>query len=659
MTGWYSLLSGIALKSILVLGAAALVAVLMRGRSAATRHMVWMAAFAGLLALPLLTVSLPAWPASVAFSPAATFRTDVSPRGQHEIEPHSNADERRSKDRSRFAFTGVHRRPGLSFEVSVLWFAGTAMSLAQMALAWMGVVRIRQKAHPFPGISIDGVAVLQSRPGAMPMTLGLLRPAILLPSDAAGWSAERRQMVLSHELAHIQRGDAATHLLARFGLSMYWWNPLAWLAWRQFVRERERAADDIVLRAGARPSDYAGHLLAIAHAIEAAPRLYGVAVAMARQSQLEGRLLAILDSDVRRGAPRPAAAWIAALATIVLIAPLARLRAQEAQSVPADVDATIRAAAAQKNHEMLDGAAGAAEAYRQYDLARKLLDSSLSIRAEASGQRSVDYGVGLVKLGDLERDRHNFAEAEAFYTKAASVLVGRPESTQAFIDLGVLAMRPNRMGQSGIHPVAFPADPQRAFDYFSQAQAADPAKPGRALMWMAVAREQLKDLEGAERLFKQALDASDPGSSEVATSLRVYAGFLERQGRADEATNFKAKESRIRTQLALFNATEYRRAAGPAPLRVGAGVTAPRLVSKVEPEYSEEARAAKYQGTVVVVVTIDTDGTAQDMRVMRSLGMGLDEKALQAISQWKFSPGTKDGEAVRVVATIEVNFRLL
>jgi TonB family protein len=308
---------------------------------------------------------------------------------------------------------------------------------------------------------------------------------------------------------------------------------------------------------------------------------------------------------------------------------------------------------------MLDGAARAAEAYRQYDLARKLLDSSLSIRAEASGQASVDYGVGLEKLGDLERDRNNFAEAEAFYTKAASVLAGRPESTQALIDLGLLAMRPNAMGQRNIHTAAFPVDPQRAFDYFSQAQAADPAKPGRALMWMALAREQLKDLEGAERLFKQALDAADPGSSEVATSLKVYAGFLERQGRNEEAANLKAKESRIRTQLALHNATAYRRAAGPAPLHVGAGVTAPRLVSKVEPEYSEEARAAKYQGTVVVAVTIDTNGIAQDMRVTRSLGMGLDDKAVQAISQWKFSPGTKDGQPVSVMATIEVNFRLL
>jgi TonB family protein len=75
--------------------------------------------------------------------------------------------------------------------------------------------------------------------------------------------------------------------------------------------------------------------------------------------------------------------------------------------------------------------------------------------------------------------------------------------------------------------------------------------------------------------------------------------------------------------------------------------------------YSEEARAARYQGTVVVATTIGTDGTAQNMQVIRGLGLGLDEKALQAISQWKFQPGTKEGQPVPVMATIEVNFRLL
>jgi TonB family protein len=82
-------------------------------------------------------------------------------------------------------------------------------------------------------------------------------------------------------------------------------------------------------------------------------------------------------------------------------------------------------------------------------------------------------------------------------------------------------------------------------------------------------------------------------------------------------------------------------------------------VQKPEPEYSEEARAARLQGTVVVQVVIGTDGLAHDARILRGLGLGLDEDAIEAISQWQFKPGTKDGQPVKVAATIEVNYRLL
>jgi TonB family protein len=92
---------------------------------------------------------------------------------------------------------------------------------------------------------------------------------------------------------------------------------------------------------------------------------------------------------------------------------------------------------------------------------------------------------------------------------------------------------------------------------------------------------------------------------------------------------------------------------------VGGGVTAPALLYKVEPEYSEEARKAKYQGTVVVYAEVDPNGRAMNLRIMQSLGLGLDEKALEAIKKWRFRPGYKDGKPVTVAATIEVNFRLL
>jgi len=98
---------------------------------------------------------------------------------------------------------------------------------------------------------------------------------------------------------------------------------------------------------------------------------------------------------------------------------------------------------------------------------------------------------------------------------------------------------------------------------------------------------------------------------------------------------------------------------GGGAYRIGGGVSAPSVMSKVEPEYSEEARRAKWQGTVVLSVIVDELGRPRNIRVFHSLGLGLDQKAVDAVSQWRFKPGRKDGKPVPVIATIEVNFRLL
>jgi TonB family protein len=88
------------------------------------------------------------------------------------------------------------------------------------------------------------------------------------------------------------------------------------------------------------------------------------------------------------------------------------------------------------------------------------------------------------------------------------------------------------------------------------------------------------------------------------------------------------------------------------------GVTPPKVVSKIEPVYTDEARNAKIEGTVELSVEVDADGLAQNIQVVRSLDEGLDQSAIAAIQQWRFKPSEKDGKPVRVVAHIEVNFRL-
>jgi protein TonB len=97
---------------------------------------------------------------------------------------------------------------------------------------------------------------------------------------------------------------------------------------------------------------------------------------------------------------------------------------------------------------------------------------------------------------------------------------------------------------------------------------------------------------------------------------------------------------------------------GGGAYRVGGGVSAPKALYAPDPEYSEEARKAKYQGTVVLWLVVDANGRPQQIRVQRALGMGLDEKAIEAVKLWKFDPAKKDGQAVPVMINVEVNFRL-
>ncbi len=97
---------------------------------------------------------------------------------------------------------------------------------------------------------------------------------------------------------------------------------------------------------------------------------------------------------------------------------------------------------------------------------------------------------------------------------------------------------------------------------------------------------------------------------------------------------------------------------GGGVFKVGGGVSAPKAVYSPEPEYSEEARKAKYQGTCVLWLVVGPDGRPRDVKVTRSLGLGLDEKAIETVRTWKFEPAMKDGKPVAVQISVEVDFRL-
>jgi TonB family protein len=97
---------------------------------------------------------------------------------------------------------------------------------------------------------------------------------------------------------------------------------------------------------------------------------------------------------------------------------------------------------------------------------------------------------------------------------------------------------------------------------------------------------------------------------------------------------------------------------GGGVFRVGGGVSAPKAIYSPDPEYSEEARKAKYQGVCVLWLVVGPDGRPRDIRVARTLGLGLDEKAIEAVKTWRFEPAMKDNKPVAVQINVEVSFRL-
>ena len=647
-----------AIKSTVVLAAAWLIALVLRKRSAASRHVVWTACAAALLALPLLSVTLPALRLQVASAilpgdPGLVFRSSSAA-----LQPSSGAGLRAS------ARTAAHAAPPAAARdwrtlALLVWAAGIGAASLQLLLACLALSRIRRSARPYAESDDAGLLAHSMGIGSpvrfleaqdrMPMTFGLLRPTIFLPAGAAQWSEARRRIVVLHELAHVRRGDVATHLIARAALALYWWNPLAWTAWREFLKERERAADDLVLSAGAGQSEYASHLLEVARSLQPVPATGAAAIAMARRSQLEGRLLAILADGVNRRQPGRLATLFAASAAIALVLPLAAIRAQSTATpaAPPPVDVLFRTATAQKNYQILDPAAKSYEEMRKYKEAQELLEASLTMREQQYGKQSAQYAEGLVKLGDLARKRGAAAESHNYYNQALE-LGDRPEVVSALINFGLDA--------SGAH------DPKTAFDYLERARnvAKNGDDMGRAMTWIAHLKSMQPENEAeADSLYRGAMALEDQNSAEQALTLEFYGRFLNNQGRSSEAEPIVSRAAEIRKSRAAALGNKRAMASAGNSFRVGNGITAPRLVQKLEPSYSDDARAAKFQGTVTLKVVIDTDGIAKDVQVVKSLGYGLDEKAVEAIDQWKFAPGTRDGEPVPVQATIEVNFRLM
>ncbi len=319
----------LAAKAAVLLLLTAFAASCLRRGPARRRALLWTAGIVAVLAVPALRGVLPGWSLPGTSLPAA------GPPAGMPLDLEDGAIPLAPDPRLHDALVRIATLPdpaapeasagraALAGAALTLWLAGAALALLRLAL---GMRRLRVLARcAAPAEDPAWTALLAStsrelglrrrcrllvaREPISPMTWGILRPTVLLPPDCGSWCAVRRRIVLLHELVHVRRLDWLVQMLAQVACACHWFNPLAWLAARRVAVERELACDEAVVALGTRPSTYAAHLLALTR-----PARVGTpSVAMARRSQMEGRLMTMLR------APRPRSRLAAALVAPLLL----------------------------------------------------------------------------------------------------------------------------------------------------------------------------------------------------------------------------------------------------------------------------------------------------------------------------------------------------
>jgi beta-lactamase regulating signal transducer with metallopeptidase domain/HEAT repeat protein len=303
---------------------------LLRRASAGTRHVVWLATLAAVLALPMISAWTPIRLAVVPARLLPTLPDVVGPAATMPVEssvptvqtrtfgPTAASAPSVSRPAPALARTPEHNERPFPVWATVLgvWGGAVVVLLGWLGFGALSVRRIVRTGRPLDErawtaplceiadrLDLDQVPrLLSSSLVEMPFACGVFEPTIVLPASAEQWSDSRRRAVLFHELAHVKRRDLVGHTLGRVACALYWFHPLVWTAARQLRAESERACDDLVLSCGARASDYADHLLDIVISVrhQGAP---ATAMPMARRRELEGRVLAILDPAITRIGP--------------------------------------------------------------------------------------------------------------------------------------------------------------------------------------------------------------------------------------------------------------------------------------------------------------------------------------------------------------------
>jgi beta-lactamase regulating signal transducer with metallopeptidase domain len=326
------------IKSTLVLLAAAAIAAALHRSSAARRHAVWLAALIALLILPLTKAIPPIWqfsgapvdtkvPVVLPTMPAvpAEAAAPIPTQATASISP------------------SIWFRPS-QLSLATLWAAGIAGILIfrgvagiQLRLVRKRSVAAKHRALPQFAQEVAGELNLPRIPEVrasdavqVACAAGFGRPFVLLPFASESWPEERLRATLRHEFAHIVRRDSLSRWIGLIACAVYWPNPLVWFAARRLHREQEQSCDDLAIRAGTNPEEYATVLLETARDALQSASILRASMAMGRPATLEERVIAVVDENRDRSPTDARARCMGGAGVLILVAASAL-----AQAVPA------------------------------------------------------------------------------------------------------------------------------------------------------------------------------------------------------------------------------------------------------------------------------------------------------------------------------------
>jgi beta-lactamase regulating signal transducer with metallopeptidase domain len=357
---WPLLLIKVTLLCLAAFGAVAL----LRRSAASARHLIWSVLFPSVVALPLLSATLPridipvpaAWQIAVSsqgHAGAAAARA-VSARAA------GAADRQVPPDAPGPAVDSARRvgdapiRPSASRFLFTVWLTGALAALGALIVSIVRLGRLARTAAVVTDPAWQSAAasigarlrlrvpvrIVESLDVDTPMAGGCWQPTVFLPAAARDWTTERRDVVLTHELAHLARRDPLRHALARVAVALYWFHPLVWVAAARASAAREAACDEAVIATGVRRSTYARILLDLSARATRAPLTTG-ALLIVQRSHLERRLLTILN-----GHARPAGRSLSFLTTAAIVVLLSVAAAQPINSATTGTTSVVGARSA-------------------------------------------------------------------------------------------------------------------------------------------------------------------------------------------------------------------------------------------------------------------------------------------------------------------------